>query len=61
MVRKLPFDKQAIEEIYRLTGGIAREICKLAHEALLRTVVEKRKGVNKNTVVAAATDAFEEI
>ena len=40
--RKLPFDKQAIEEIYRLTGGIAREICKLAHEALLRTVVEKR-------------------
>ncbi len=41
--KKLPFDKGAIAEIHRLTGGIARDICKLANEALLRAVVNKRK------------------
>ena len=59
--KKLPFEKQAIEEIYRLTGGIAREICKLANESLLRTVVEKKKVVDKDTVIGAAADAFEEV
>ena len=34
--KKLPFEKEAIEEIYRLTGGKVRDICKLASEALLR-------------------------
>lgn len=58
--KKLPFDEAAIAEIYRLTGGIAREICKLSSEALLRTMVEKRKVVDEDTVVAAAADAFEE-
>jgi general secretion pathway protein A len=31
----LPFQPEAIAEIYRLTRGIARDICKLANEALL--------------------------
>lgn len=57
----MPFDQKAIAEIFRLTGGIARDICKLANEALLRAVVERLKVVNKDTAVAAAADAFEEI
>ena len=59
--KKLPFEKQAIKEVYRLTGGIARDICKLANESLLLTVVEKKKVVDKDTVIGAAADAFEEI
>ena len=57
--KKLPFTKTALDETYRLTGGIAREICKLANESLLRAVVEKHKTVDRETVVAAAGDAFE--
>ena len=59
--KKLPFEKQAIAEIYRLTSGIARGICKLANEALLRAVIEKKKVVDRDTVIAAAADAFEEV
>ena len=58
---KLPFQQEAIVEIYRLSGGIARNICKIANEALLRTVVEKRKIVDKDTILASASDAFEEV
>ena len=58
--KRLPFDKQSIAEIYRLTGGIARDICKLANESLLLTVVEKKKVVDKDTVLSAAADAFKE-
>jgi len=56
--KKLPFEKQSIEEIHRLTGGIAREICKLANESLLLTMVEKKRLVDKDTVFSAAADAF---
>jgi general secretion pathway protein A len=59
--KTLPFEKQAIQEVYRLTGGIARDICKLANESLLLTVVEKKKVVDKDTVIGAAADAFEEV
>ncbi len=59
--KKLPFDQDAIVEVYRLTGGIARDICKLANEALLRSAVEKRKIVDRDTVAMAAADAFEEV
>ncbi len=58
--KKLPFDESAIEEIHRLTGGIARDICKLAHVSLLRAVVEKRKIVSRGTVSIAAKEAFEQ-
>lgn len=50
--KKLPFVKQSIKEIYRLTGGIARDIFKLANESLLRAVVEKKKSVDKDIVTA---------
>ena len=58
--KTLPIEREAIKEIYRLTGGIARDICKLTNEALIRAVVRKQKIVNKDTVVSAAADAFEE-
>lgn len=57
---KLPFDKDTVAEVYRLTGGIARDICKLANESLLRTMVGKRKKVTKEIVTSAAADAFEQ-
>jgi general secretion pathway protein A len=57
--KKFPFKKEAIEEIFRLTKGIARDICKLAHESLLHAVVDKRKIVDKKTIAAASTNAFE--
>lgn len=59
--KTLPFDSSAIAEIYRLTGGIARNICKLANEALLHTFAQKRKVVDKDTVIVATSDAFEEV
>lgn len=58
--KELPLDKSAIKEIYRLTNGIARDICKLANEALLRAVIENQRQVSKELVVRAAADAFEE-
>jgi len=58
--KNLPIEREAIKEIYRLTGGIARDICKLTNEALVRAVVGKQKIVNKDIVVTAAADAFEE-
>jgi hypothetical protein len=58
--KRFPFETDAIEEIYRLSSGIARDICKLANEALLRSVVDSRKTVSKQTVIASAADAFEE-
>ncbi|MCP4417759.1 MAG: AAA family ATPase, partial [Chloroflexi bacterium] len=57
--QELPFDQQAIAEIYRFTGGKAREICKLANETLLHAAVENKQIVTKDTVQAAAADAFE--
>jgi general secretion pathway protein A len=59
--KQLPFDRKAIGEIHRLTGGIARDICKLAHETLLRAVVLRRKVIDRDLVAAAAADAFEEV
>jgi general secretion pathway protein A len=58
--KSFPFEMNAIKEIYRLTGGIARDICKLTNEALLRSVVDNQKTVSKKIVVNAAADAFEE-
>jgi type II secretory pathway predicted ATPase ExeA len=59
--KHLPFDSKAIGEIHRLTGGTARDICKLAHETLLRAVVVRRKVIDKDLVTKAAADAFEKV
>jgi len=54
--KKHPFEKGAIAEIYRVSGGIAREIVKLANESLIRTALARRKIVDKDTVVEASNE-----
>lgn len=51
--QKLPFDDEALVEIFRITRGIPRSIVKLAHESLIRTAVDGRKVVDKDTVSVA--------
>lgn len=55
---RFPFDAEAMAEIFRLTGGNPREICKLCDATLLRAFVDKRKEIDKDTVLAAASEAF---
>lgn len=54
--KNFPFSDEAIEEIFRLTGGVPRLIVKLANEALIRTVVENQKKVSKETVSSASSE-----
>jgi general secretion pathway protein A len=54
--KDFPFNEEAIVEIYRITRGVPRSIVKLANEALTRTAVDKRKIVDKDTVLAASAD-----
>jgi general secretion pathway protein A len=51
-----PFDQEAISEIYRVSLGLPREICKLCDLALLRAFNDSRKSVDKDTVTAAAEE-----
>jgi len=54
--KKLPFSDEALVEIYRITNGVPRIIVKVANEALIRTAVNNRKQVDKDTVTAAWLD-----
>jgi general secretion pathway protein A len=54
--KQLPFDDEAIVEIYKITGGIPRSIVKIAHEALIRAAVGNGKHVDKDTVISAWSD-----
>jgi type II secretory pathway predicted ATPase ExeA len=54
--KTLPFDDDAILEIYQVTKGVPRSIVKVSHEALVRTAVDNRKVVDKDTVGAAWVD-----
>jgi general secretion pathway protein A len=53
-----PFGMESLTEIFRLTGGNARAICKLCDAALLRAFVDQRKTVDRDTLLAAASDVF---
>ena len=55
---KVPYDEQAINEIYRLTGGNPRDMCKLCDATLLRAFADRRPQIDRDTVLAAAPDAF---
>jgi general secretion pathway protein A len=55
---KVPYDELAINEIYRLTGGNPRDMCKLCDATLLRAFADRRKTIDRDTVFAAAPDAF---
>jgi general secretion pathway protein A len=54
----LPFSAEALAEVYRLTGGNPRDICKLADATLLRAFVDKRKHIDRDTVLAASAETF---
>lgn len=54
--KQLPFDDEALVEMYRITRGVPRSIVKVAHEALIRTAVNNEKQVDKDTVSAAWGD-----
>lgn len=54
--KQLPFDDEAIAEIYKITQGIPRSIVKVAHEALIRAAVDNGHQVDKDTVIAAWGD-----
>jgi general secretion pathway protein A len=56
--QKFCFSSESVAEIFRLTGGNPRDICKLCDATLLRAFVDKRKDIDKDTVLAAASDAF---
>jgi len=53
-----PFQRDAIAEIFRLTSGNPRDICKLSDATLLRAFVNQRQKIDKETVWAAASEAF---
>jgi type II secretory pathway predicted ATPase ExeA len=54
--KRLPFDDEAVAEIYKITQGLPRLIVKVAHEALIRAAVSNDHHVDKDTVIAAWTD-----
>lgn len=49
----LPFNDEAITELYKITGGVPRNIVKVANEALIRAAVDSSKVVDKDTVIAS--------
>jgi len=55
---EFPFSKDAIAEVFRLTGGNPRAICKLADATLLQAFVGQRRLIDPDTVSAAAPEAF---
>jgi general secretion pathway protein A len=54
--KQLPFDDEAVTEIFKITQGIPRLIVKVAHEALIRAAVNKGHHVDKDTVLSAWGD-----
>ncbi len=54
--KALPFSDDAIEEVFRLTNGVPRMIVKLANESLLRTAVQNKQKVTKETVSSASSE-----
>ncbi len=54
--KELPFSQDAIAETYRITQGIPRAIVKLANEALMKTAVDNKQQVDRDTVLAAAAE-----
>lgn len=53
---KHPFTTKALDDIYTLSRGLPREICKLCNESVIRAFVEKKKEVTPEMVEAAAKE-----
>jgi general secretion pathway protein A len=54
----LPFTDEAIGEIYRLTRGNPRDICKLSDAVLLWSLAHQRRQISKDGVLAASAEVF---
>jgi general secretion pathway protein A len=50
----LPFDIEAIEEIYRITKGLPRDICSLCDRSLKYACADEQKIINTDLVLTAA-------
>lgn len=50
----LPFDDQAIKEIYRLANGLPRDICTLCHRSLQYAFAEEQRLITSDLVITAA-------
>lgn len=60
--KELPFEDEAIQEIYRITQGVPRSIVKLANECLIKTAVDNAQKVNRSIVISAASEvAMDEV
>lgn len=53
-----PFTEDALEEIYRVTEGVPRLIVKLADESLVKTAVDNKKIVEKETIRQSVSEVF---
>jgi general secretion pathway protein A len=56
--KHVPFDDGAFAEMFRVTGGNPRDIVKLCDAALIRAFADGRHVVDRDTMIAAASDAF---
>jgi len=59
LVSRLPFDREALKQIYRLSRGIPRRINMLADRALLGSYSAGQSVVGRETVATAAAEVFE--
>jgi general secretion pathway protein A len=50
----LPFEVEAIEEIYRITKGLPRDICTLCDRSLKYAYADDKKTINLDLVITAA-------
>jgi general secretion pathway protein A len=55
--KALPFDEEALEEIFRLTNGLPRAIVRLANETLLKIAQIDKPVATKEDVLAGAAEA----
>lgn len=51
-----PFAPEAVDEIYRFSGGVPRSIVRLANETLIKTAVDNRHTASRQTVQAATLE-----
>jgi type II secretory pathway predicted ATPase ExeA len=52
----IPFSNEALDEIFKVTLGLPREIVKVCDLALIHTYSQQRQKVERNDVVSAAKE-----
>ena len=53
-----PFQGEAVQEIYELTQGNPRDICKLCDASLLIAYAQEKKSIDRDLVIASAVEVF---